>query len=97
MGSYLLLYHSAINIDTALVCEFEGTAIVHELENDKLHLLSESIVQLLKAILNDSKTEAQLLQLICEYGSSVFDESAEDKCKAYLQHLVSQGIIKKTQ
>lgn len=95
----MFLCQSAIDITSALVCEFEDKVIIHEPETDKIHLLDAGIVSLLNVISLSIKKESDLLNLVhlhCLNFAGV-ENSAPDDCKAYLQHLVDQGIIKKTQ
>lgn len=84
---------------TALVSGFGDQTIIHAPETDKLFMVSSSLLPLLKVISMTSMTEVALHEHISEscLGYSVFDKSIQEESKDYLQHLVDQGIIKKSQ
>ena len=94
----MILYDSSIDMTAALISQFGDMSIVHETASDELHLLSEPVVSLLKQISHTHKTKDEMLLLISEYcfESPPLLESSEGS-ETYLQHLVDQGIIKKTQ
>lgn len=94
-----MLYISTIDMGSALVSEFGDQTIIHAPETDKLFMLSSSLLPLLKIISVTSMSEVAMLKLISKFclGYSVFDESTQEENKVYLQHLIEQGIIKKTQ
>lgn len=91
-------YSSVINMSTALVAMYDDMAIVHEPELDRLRMLSASIVKLLSYIDRKKVAEFEVLQLISDCCLSLSScEPKEGDSRAYLQHLIDQGIIKKTQ
>lgn len=97
-GVSLISYASSIDMSTALVSQFDDMSIIHEPESDQLHLLSISVTSVLKLIGHKKSTKSEVLRLISDncFDSAVVGDVAEES-EAYLQHLVGQGIIKKTQ
>lgn len=89
-------YSSVINMSTALVSVFDDIAVVHEPESDRVRLLSDSVVAVLRLLDRTYKAEDQVLELICQHclDLSAYDQR-EEESKAYLQHLIDQGIIRK--
>ncbi|WP_372738476.1 hypothetical protein [Neptunomonas sp.] len=85
-------------MSTALVSQFDDMTIIHEPESDQLHLLSSSVTSVLNLMGHKKSSKSEVLQLISGHclDSSTMDEPGENS-EAYLQHLVDQGIIKKTQ
>ncbi|WP_143083718.1 hypothetical protein [Neptunomonas qingdaonensis] len=83
-------------MSTALVSIFDDMAVVHEPECDKVRVLSKSVVTVLDYLNRGNKAEDQMLELIGKYCLSLsVHEKNQDESKAYLQHLIEQGIIKK--
>ncbi len=94
----LFRYSSSINMSTALISQFGNMSVIHEPESDELHVLSASVIAILDLMANKKNSRAEVLGLISKhcFGSTVLDEVAEGG-EEYFQHLIDQGIIKKTQ